>query len=60
MSDAAARAAVDAIVERDHLRLPVDEYERLVRIYGELQDQLAAMRAPEFRDAEPATIFHSE
>jgi hypothetical protein len=57
MNEASARAAVDAIVERDHLQLPAEEYERLVTIYAELQDQLAAMRTPEFRDTEPAVIF---
>ena len=57
MTDSAAEQAVAAIVERDHLRLSPEEYERLVRIYAELQPQLAALRLPEIRDREPAVIY---
>jgi len=57
MIDSAAQQAVAAIVERDHLRLSPEEYERLVRIYAELQPQLAALRLPEIRDREPAVIY---
>ena len=57
MTDSAAQQAVAAIVERDHLRLSSEEYERLVRIYAELQPQLAALRLPEIRDREPAVIY---
>ena len=59
MIDSAAQQAVAAIVERDHLRLSPEEYERLVRIYAELQPQLAALRLPEIRDREPAVIYPS-
>ncbi|TME95181.1 MAG: hypothetical protein E6I52_22725 [Chloroflexi bacterium] len=59
MTDSAAEQAVAAIVERDHLRLSPEEYERLVRIYAELQPQLAALRLPEIRDREPAVIYPS-
>jgi hypothetical protein len=57
MNEASARAAVDAIVERDHLQLPTEEYERLVTIYAELQDQLSQLRSSDFQSSEPAVIF---
>jgi len=52
-----AEQAVTAIVERDHLRLSPEEYERLVRLYAELQPQLAALRLPELSNREPAVIY---
>jgi hypothetical protein len=55
--DSSARAQVDAIVARDGLRLPPDEYERLVASYDETQTLLAALRAPEFASTEPAIVF---
>lgn len=48
---------VAAIVARDGLRLPADEYTRLVGIYAELQPQLAQLRLAEVRYAEPAIIY---
>ncbi len=52
-----AEQAVAAIVERDHLRLSPEEYDRLVRLYADLQPQLAALRLPETRYREPAVIY---
>jgi hypothetical protein len=54
---APARAAVDAIVVRDGLHLSVEDYERLVDVYAELQTELEPLRAPELRGVEPAVIF---
>ena len=49
-----ARAAVDAILTRDKLHLSPEDYEWLVSLYDETQAQLQLLRAPSFRDAEPA------
>jgi hypothetical protein len=57
MTDNSASRAVAAIVERDHLRMSTEEYDRLVRIYAELQSQLAALRIPDVRYREPAMIY---
>lgn len=53
MSDA-SRSVLDAIVARDGLKLPPEEYERLVMLYAESQPELAEMRAAEeYRYVEP-------
>ena len=52
-----ARAAVDAIVARDRLQLSPDDYERLVKSYDELQDELALLRPDGIRDVEPAVVY---
>jgi hypothetical protein len=57
MIDVSAEQAVSAILARDHLQVAADEYARLVRLYAELQIQLAALRTPEVRDREPAITF---
>jgi hypothetical protein len=57
MSDPSADQIVAAIVVRDELHVPADEYTRLVGIYAELQPQLATLRSPEVRYAEPAIIY---
>ena len=57
MSEPSADQVVAAIVARDELRLPADEYTRLVGIYAELQAQLVLLRIPEIRAAEPAIIY---
>jgi hypothetical protein len=54
----AARAAVDAILARDGLRLSPVEYERLIAIYAEVQAQMTELRGPEFAYLEPAVIYH--
>jgi len=51
---------VEAILKRDRLTLPEDEFQRLVAIYAELQEQLTALRAPEFRNVEPAVIYPAD
>ena len=56
-SQLSARAAIDAIVARDKLHLPPEEYERLVALYDETRTQLEALRAPEFRESEPAVVY---
>jgi hypothetical protein len=56
-----ARTAVEAILARDNLqRLPPDDIERLIGIYGDLATDLAPLRAPEVATAEPAVIFPAE
>lgn len=52
MTDVATNI-VDAIVARDGLALPADEYARLVRLYAETQPELVEMRAEEYRYVEP-------
>jgi hypothetical protein len=57
-SELSARAAIDAIVARDRLKLlSTEDYERLVSLYPETQAQLEALRAPEFRNSEPAVVY---
>ena len=48
-----ATTVLDAIVARDGLALPPEEYARLVRLYAETQPELAEMRAEECRYVEP-------
>jgi hypothetical protein len=57
MTDASADQVVAAIVARDGLHLPSDEYARLIGLFAELQPQLATLRVPEVRDREPAIIY---
>lgn len=45
--------AVAAIVARHKLQVVPDEYDRLVRLYAELQSELDALRIPEVRYREP-------
>jgi len=52
-----ARAAVDAIVARDRLRLSTEDYQRLIDTYDELQAELALLRPDTIRDAEPAVVY---
>lgn len=52
MTDA-VRSQLDSIVSRDGLKLPLDEYERLVRLLAETQSDLVEMRAAEFRYVDP-------
>ena len=56
-NEPSADQVVATIVACDQLRLPDDEYARLVVIYAELQPQLAQLRVPEVRYAEPAVIY---
>jgi hypothetical protein len=55
MSDAAA--AVDAIIERDHLNLAPEDRDRLITLYAEAQTELAELRSNEFRNLEPAVVY---
>jgi hypothetical protein len=57
VTDASIRAAVEAIVARERLRLTPDEHEWLVGLYANIQPELEAMRAAEFSAAEPAVVF---
>jgi hypothetical protein len=60
-ASASVRMAVEAILARDGLqRLPPDDVERLIGIYGDLARDLAPLRAPEVAAAEPAVIFPAE
>ena len=53
-----ARAAVDAILVHDGLRVSPEEYARLIGIYAEIQAQMAELRGAEFAYLEPAVIYH--
>ena len=57
MDETQARAAVDAILLRAGLPVIPEEYERMVRNYPVIQEQLAALRIPEVRYGEPAIIY---
>jgi hypothetical protein len=50
------RNVVDAVIARDGLKLPVDEYERLVSVYRELLPELELLRASEYRSVEPDCV----
>jgi aspartyl-tRNA(Asn)/glutamyl-tRNA(Gln) amidotransferase subunit A len=54
---AAAKAALDASLARAGLDVAGEDYERLLRAYPVIQDQLAQLRLPEVRYAEPAIIY---
>ncbi len=56
-STTSARAAVDAIVARDHLQLAAEDDQRLVAAYDDLQAELALLRADHIRDVEPAVVY---
>ena len=62
MTDASsARTTVASILVRDGLvNLDADDVDRLVALYSELQPDLAQLRSPELRGAEPAVIFSAE
>ena len=51
------KQAVDAVLAAARLPLTGEDYERLLRNYPLIQTQMAALRAPEIRYAEPAAIF---
>jgi amidase len=51
------KGALDAILERAGLSIVGDEYDKLLRAYPYLQEQLAELRRPEVRYAEPAVIY---
>jgi hypothetical protein len=56
-----ARAAVQAIIARDGLRLlGPDDVERLVALYGQVPTELAQLRGPDVAAAEPAVVFRAE
>ena len=61
MSDTntSARAAIEAIIARDGLRLSDEELERLVNIYPETQAQLATLRLPGIGETEPAIVYRA-
>jgi hypothetical protein len=47
----------DALIARARLPLSDDERERLARLYPVVEAQVAELRLPEARYAEPADIF---
>ena len=51
------KAAVDTILGLAQLPIAEDEYERLLRNYTLLRSQVAALRIPEARYAQPADIY---
>jgi hypothetical protein len=59
MTEQSARAAIDAILERDRLQLMPEEYERLIGLYAELRSQVDDLWAPEFLASEPAVIYRA-
>ena len=56
MTDSDVNHAVDDILARARLTVTAEERARFVRIYPLLQE-VAALRAAEFRYREPAVIF---
>jgi hypothetical protein len=48
---------VSAILRRERVTLKPDEYERLLRNYPLIEEQLASLRVPESRYSEPALRF---
>ena len=56
-SPEAIRAALDAALLRAGLSVTAEEYERLVQSASATREQLAALRIPEVRYAEPAVIY---
>ena len=59
MTEQSARAAIDAILERDGLQLIPEEYERLVGLYADARKQVADLWSPDFLAIEPATIYRA-
>jgi hypothetical protein len=57
MTDSDVSHVVDDILARANLPVTEDERARLVRIYSLLREQVAALRAADFRYREPAVIF---
>jgi hypothetical protein len=51
------KVAVDTILGLAQLPMEEEEYERLLRIYPLLREQVAALRIPEVRYGEPADIY---
>jgi hypothetical protein len=51
------KEAVDTILGLAQLPMNEEEYERLLRIYPLLREQVAELRIPEVRYAEPAIIY---
>jgi hypothetical protein len=49
--------AVDMILGLAGLSVNDDEYERILRMYPTWREQAAALRIPEVRYAEPASIY---
>jgi hypothetical protein len=54
------KQAVDAVLAAARLPLTGEDYERLLRNYPTVQAQLAALRLPEARYREPATVFRAD
>jgi hypothetical protein len=54
------KQAVDAVLAAARLPLTGEDYERLLRNYPTIQAQLAELRLPEARYAEPADIFEPQ
>ncbi len=52
-----SNAVVDAIIARARLKLSNEEYERLVRQYAVVEEQMAGLRLADARHAEPAVIY---
>ena len=57
MSQEQIKHAVDAAVAAAGLPLTAEDYERLLGNYPIIQSQLATLRIPEARYAEPAMYF---
>jgi hypothetical protein len=57
VTPAQIKAAVDAVLASSRLTVSADEYERLLRNYPSILEQMAELRAPEMRYLEPAAIY---
>jgi hypothetical protein len=53
----ADKVALDTILGLAQLPIAEDEYERLLRNYALVRSQVAALRIPEARYAQPADIY---
>lgn len=54
------KQAVEAVLSAARMPLTGEDYERLLRNYPTIQAQLAELRFPESRYAEPAVIFQPQ
>jgi hypothetical protein len=52
-----SRETFDALLARAQLPMTDDEYQGLLAMYAVIEEQMAALRIPEARYEEPASIY---
>ena len=57
LSEAQVRGAVDAVLGRERLEVTPEDYERLLRDYPIMRQQLLELRLEEARYVEPAIVY---